>query len=256
MVGHVWAAPTRGSDTEVYVPLLNTAPAADQLVSIIAPTAKLAELVDGSSRRIGAIELPPNRPVVLKPGGFRIRLIGLDKPLRVGDRIKLTLVLPRPARSLSRLMSRSDRLTVEQPRPSSLECDEKRGEATAVDHETAARRAGLAEAPSWPRPGPARLELGQSPPLSPLHRHRARPGCRRRQNLRLRGRQCLDRRRVARPCPAAQRRRPLHADPSFLDHQPHGPRRRPGRGRHPHRVRPADRRRHRLRLDAGELTFP
>ncbi|MBM3533059.1 MAG: copper chaperone PCu(A)C [Alphaproteobacteria bacterium] len=92
MVGHVWAAPTRGSDTEVYVPLLNTAPAADQLVSIIAPTAKLAELVDGSSRRIGAIELPPNRPVVLKPGGFRIRLIGLDKPLRVGDRIKLTLV--------------------------------------------------------------------------------------------------------------------------------------------------------------------
>lgn len=51
MVGHVWAAPTRGSDTEVYVPLLNTAPAADQLVSIIAPTAKLAELVDGSSRQ-------------------------------------------------------------------------------------------------------------------------------------------------------------------------------------------------------------
>jgi len=92
MVGHVWAAPTRGTDTEVFLPLLNTAPGSDQLVSIIAPSAKLAELIDASSRRIGAVELPSNRPVVLKPGGFRIRLIGLDKPLRVGDRLKLTLV--------------------------------------------------------------------------------------------------------------------------------------------------------------------
>jgi periplasmic copper chaperone A len=92
LVGHVWAAPTRGSDTEAYVVLLNRATAGDQLVSIIAPTAKLAELIDGSSRRIGAIELPSNRPVALKPSGFRIRLIGLDQPLRVGDRLKLTLI--------------------------------------------------------------------------------------------------------------------------------------------------------------------
>jgi copper(I)-binding protein len=92
LVGHVWVAPTRGTDTEAFFPLLNTAPVADQLVSIVAPNAKLAELVDGSSRRIGAIELLPNRPVALKPGGFRIRLIGLDKPLRVGDRLKFTLV--------------------------------------------------------------------------------------------------------------------------------------------------------------------
>lgn len=92
LVGHVWVAPTRGANTEAYVVLLNRTTAGDQLVSIIAPTAKLAELIDASARRIGAVELPTNRPVSLKPNGFRIRLIGLDKPLRVGDKLKLTLI--------------------------------------------------------------------------------------------------------------------------------------------------------------------
>jgi copper(I)-binding protein len=92
LVGHVWVAPASGPDTEAYVALLNKAAAADQLVSVIAPSARLVELVDASAKRIGAIDLPANRPIALKPGGYRIRLIGLDRPFRAGDRLKLTLV--------------------------------------------------------------------------------------------------------------------------------------------------------------------
>lgn len=95
MIGHVWAAPTAGNATEVYVPLLNRAPQGDQLVSVLAPTAQAAVFADPGNKRIGAIDLPPNRPVALKPGSFRIVLAGLDRPVRVGDKIKLTLVFAR-----------------------------------------------------------------------------------------------------------------------------------------------------------------
>ncbi len=95
MIGHVWAAPTAGNATEVYVPLLNRAPQGDQLVSVLAPTAQAAVFADPANKRIGAIDLPPNRPVALKPGSFRIVLAGLDRPVRVGDKIKLTLVFAR-----------------------------------------------------------------------------------------------------------------------------------------------------------------
>lgn len=92
LVGHVWAVPTPGADTEVYAGLLNKAAAPDQLVAVLAPTAQVAEIVDAASRRIDAVDLPANRPVALKPGGIRIRLAGLDRPLRVGDKLKLTLI--------------------------------------------------------------------------------------------------------------------------------------------------------------------
>ncbi len=95
MVGHVWAAPTAGQNTEVYVSLLNRATPGDQLVAVLAPTAQSAVLADAANKRIGAVDLPPNRPVSLKPGGIRVVLIGLDRPVRVGDKIKLTLSFAR-----------------------------------------------------------------------------------------------------------------------------------------------------------------
>lgn len=92
LVGHVWVAPTTTGNTEVYASLLNKATTADQLIAVIAPSAKAVAIVDAASRRIGAVDLPANRPVSLKPGGIRIVLAGVDRPLRVGDRLKLTLV--------------------------------------------------------------------------------------------------------------------------------------------------------------------
>lgn len=95
LIGHPWAAPTPGSDTEVYFSLLNRATAADYLVAVAAPSAAAVEIVDAGSVRIGGIELAPGKPVSLKPGGIRLRLIGIDRPLRVGDKLKLTLIFAR-----------------------------------------------------------------------------------------------------------------------------------------------------------------
>ncbi len=95
MVGHVWAAPSTGSGTEAYLSLLNRAPKEDQLTSVLAPTARATGFVSPASQRIGAIDLASNRPVVLKPGGYRILLAGLDRAVRVGDKIKLTLIFAR-----------------------------------------------------------------------------------------------------------------------------------------------------------------
>ena len=95
MVGHVWAAPSTGSGTEAYLSLLNRAPKEDQLTSVLAPTARATGFVSPANQRIGAIDLASNRPVVLKPGGYRILLAGLDRAVRVGDKIKLTLIFAR-----------------------------------------------------------------------------------------------------------------------------------------------------------------
>ena len=41
----------------------------------------------------GAIELPPGVTVTLAPGGSRIGLAGLERPLKLGDRIPLVLTI-------------------------------------------------------------------------------------------------------------------------------------------------------------------
>ena len=42
-------------------------------------------------REVDSIELPAGKMVELKPGGYHIMLIDLVKPLKVGDKIKITL---------------------------------------------------------------------------------------------------------------------------------------------------------------------
>lgn len=43
-------------------------------------------------RRVESIELPAGQTVILAPGGFHLMLMGLKQPLRVGDKLDLTLV--------------------------------------------------------------------------------------------------------------------------------------------------------------------
>ena len=49
-------------------------------------------------RPVAFIELPPGETVELKPGGYHIMLLNLKKPLRVGARVPLTLVLEKAGR--------------------------------------------------------------------------------------------------------------------------------------------------------------
>jgi copper(I)-binding protein len=92
LIGHPWVQPTPTRTTELYLSLLNRSQTADQLVGVIAPLARSAELVDETGSRIALLDLPPGRPLALKPGGKRIRLVDLDRPLPMGAKLKLTLV--------------------------------------------------------------------------------------------------------------------------------------------------------------------
>lgn len=72
--------------------------AADRLVAVSTPAAKMAglhesKLVDGvmTMAHVDAIDIPADRVLEMKPGGYHIMLMGLTRPLKEGDEIELTL---------------------------------------------------------------------------------------------------------------------------------------------------------------------
>lgn len=75
-----------------------TSPAADQLVAIASPAARQVGLHQSledhgvmQMRLVAALPLPAGMPVKLAPGGYHVMLMGLVKPLHVGDHFPLTL---------------------------------------------------------------------------------------------------------------------------------------------------------------------
>ncbi|KAF3997335.1 copper chaperone PCu(A)C [Glaciimonas immobilis] len=82
-----------------YLSIENTGKVADKLTKATSPWAKSVEIhsmtMDGNvmkMREVGDVELPPMATVAMAPGGgFHIMLMGLTKPLKVGDRFPMTL---------------------------------------------------------------------------------------------------------------------------------------------------------------------
>jgi hypothetical protein len=78
--------------------LRNTGTAPDRLVKVTAPAAEKVEVhetkVEGGMammRPVGPVALAPGATVEFKPGGLHVMLMGLAKPLKEGDRLKLVL---------------------------------------------------------------------------------------------------------------------------------------------------------------------
>ena len=97
-VKEAWAraTPAKAENGAAYVTLVS--PVADRLVAASTPVAKKAELHEMSMqngvmkmRQVDGIALPAGKPVTLKPGGYHIMLLGLNKPLEQGQTIPLTL---------------------------------------------------------------------------------------------------------------------------------------------------------------------
>ncbi len=72
--------------------------AADKLVSVTSDVAQTIELhqsmESGGMMQMSPlpnIEVPANGKVELQPGGFHMMLMGLTRPLTVGDKVQLTL---------------------------------------------------------------------------------------------------------------------------------------------------------------------
>ena len=95
-----WARATPGKAENGAAYLTIQSPVADRLVSVSSPVAKKAGLhtmtMEGSvmkMRPLAGIDLSPNQPVTLKPGGMHIMLEGLNEPLQTGKSFPLILNL-------------------------------------------------------------------------------------------------------------------------------------------------------------------
>lgn len=100
-IGHPWARPTVPGQPSAgaYLSIENKGNASNKLVSIASPVAKSAEVHTMSMqgdvmkmREVGSIDIKPKEKIAMQPGnGYHIMLIGLSKPLKIGDKIPLTL---------------------------------------------------------------------------------------------------------------------------------------------------------------------
>ncbi len=94
----VLAVPPSASTSAAYMIIENASDKPVVLESARASVAKQAELHEmGHSKgmmtmkMIGSLTIPAHGRAVLAPGGAHIMLIGLKKPLKPGDRVRLTL---------------------------------------------------------------------------------------------------------------------------------------------------------------------
>jgi copper(I)-binding protein len=93
-IGHIWALPSETNETQVFVPFSNRGQEADALVAARSPVCSIVELRQNNrydDPALKSIELLPGKPVAMRKGARHLRLIGLTKPLKAGDRFEMTL---------------------------------------------------------------------------------------------------------------------------------------------------------------------
>jgi copper(I)-binding protein len=100
VVSAPWARATAGPARTgaAYLTLENHGTAMDRLLSASTTVAKhssihttLMEQGVMRMRPVKAVEIHPGEPVVLRPGGMHVMLMGLSAPLRQGEHFRLTL---------------------------------------------------------------------------------------------------------------------------------------------------------------------
>jgi copper(I)-binding protein len=102
-VRDAYIPPTLGTGTgAVYLKIRNDTNEADHLLRITSDAAKGAEMhttlhADGvmKMRAVDCVVLPAHGEVIFAPGGLHVMLTGIDRELKVGDTIHLTLTLER-----------------------------------------------------------------------------------------------------------------------------------------------------------------
>ncbi len=93
-IGHAWALPSQQDDGKVFFPLANQGSKHDELVaarSEICATIELRQNNRYDDPPLAAIALDPKKPVPMRPTARHLRLVGLKKPLRAGERFNLIL---------------------------------------------------------------------------------------------------------------------------------------------------------------------
>ena len=99
-IGHPWSRPTP-KDADIaggYLTITNKGKTADRLIGGDSPAAGQIEVhevveVDGMTKTralANGIEIKPGKTVELKPGSYRILLLGLKEPFQLGQKVKGT----------------------------------------------------------------------------------------------------------------------------------------------------------------------
>ena len=111
--GWTRAMPPGATVSAGYLRIRNTGPAADRFLSASSPASKSVELhetsmVDGDMqmRQVEQLELAPGAVVHLAPGGMHLMLIGLVRPLKVGEIVTVNLQFERAGRIKAQLRVR------------------------------------------------------------------------------------------------------------------------------------------------------
>ena len=94
LIGHAWGLPSKDGETQIFMPLLNVGAAADTLMSAACENAKSTELRltnDYTKPPETGFVLEPNKPFPMRLPAKHIRLLGLTKPVVVGDNVSITL---------------------------------------------------------------------------------------------------------------------------------------------------------------------
>lgn len=93
-IGHVWGLPSETGETQVFAPLSNRGKDKDELVAARSPICSMIELRQNNrydDPPLASIALDPAKPVAMRKGARHLRLVGLVKPLKAGDRFDMTL---------------------------------------------------------------------------------------------------------------------------------------------------------------------
>ncbi len=86
--------PPTSKMSAAYMLIENKGDEGDRLVGASSDVSKITELhetIEGKMRKVKVIEVPAGKSVELKPGGYHIMLINLEKPLKEGDKVSITL---------------------------------------------------------------------------------------------------------------------------------------------------------------------
>lgn len=99
-VNNAWVRPTVPGQSVAGAYLDITAKQPARLVAASSPMSPDVQIhwmqMDGDvmrMREVSAIDLPKNKTVSLKPGGYHLMLMQLKKPIQAGDTVPLTLVI-------------------------------------------------------------------------------------------------------------------------------------------------------------------
>lgn len=93
-LGHAWALPAAHGDGQLFIPLLNEGQERDELVAARSTVCVLIELRRNNrydDPPLGSFILDPGRPLPMRPTARHLRLMGLNRPLELGQRFSVIL---------------------------------------------------------------------------------------------------------------------------------------------------------------------